>query len=342
MGYREALKPGIKVISPSRTYTIVHVLGTGAYGITYLSTTQVTIRGELGEINVNVCVTLKEFFMDGMTRVGDAVERDLGNDVISSYARCFYMEADKLSTLSHPNIVNVLEVFVANNTCYYSMEYLSGGSLNEMIQNLDGIPESEALSYIRKIGDALSYMHSRKMLHLDIKPGNIMFDGSHNVKIIDFGLSQQYEASGESEFTDGLGAGSPGYASIEQASKEYGVSFAPSLDVYGLGATYYKMLTSCTPPKAIELAASGIDTIPLVQRAVSQKSIDAIKAAMQPEAEKRLQTVADFLAMLPADENTVSTEKDKPEKKKGRTVARVLVPVLVVILGLLAALLING
>lgn len=62
----------------------------------------------------------------------------------------------------------------------------------------------------------------------------------------------------------------------------------------------------------------------------------------QPETEKRLQTVADFLAMLPAAENTVSTEKDKPEKKKGRTVARVLVPVLVVILGLLAALLING
>lgn len=335
MENKSALKSGTQVKSPSRIYTIVHVLGTGAYGITYLATTQVAIRGELGEINVNVCVTLKEFFMEGrMTRVGDVLERDRSNDEISAYARCFYLEADKLSTLSHPNIVNVLEVFVANNTCYYSMEYLPGGSLGDLIKKNDGLPEAEALGYVKQIGDALSYMHSKKMLHLDIKPANIVFDDNHNLKIIDYGLSQQYESNGEPESTDGLGAGTPGYASMEQSSKDYCLVFAPTLDVYALGATYYKMLTACTPPSAVEIVSTGIDTLPLVQKNVSQQSIDAIKAAMQPVVDKRLKTVDDFLAMLPSDEVEDNSVDDRARKKRHRTIALVAASVVV----LLAAL----
>lgn len=307
MEYKNVLQPGTQVKSPSRVYTIMHVIGAGAYGVTYLATTQVVIHGELGNIKVNVCVTLKEFFMvDRMTRTGDVVDRDLKNDGISAFARCFYLEADKLSTLSHPNIVSVLEVFVANNTCYYSMEYLSGGSLSELIRKSDGLPEAEAVKYVRQVCDALSYMHGKKMLHLDIKPANIVLDDNKNVKIIDYGLSQQYENSGESESSDGLGAGTPGYASLEQSSREYGLVFAPTLDVYGLGATYYKMLTGCTPQMAVEIANKGLNTLPLVQKNVSQQSIDAIKVAMQPMVEKRLQTVDDFLAMLPA----VNMKKD--------------------------------
>lgn len=336
MESKNALGPGTQVKSPSRVYTIVNVLGTGAYGITYLATTQDTIRGELGAINVNVNVTLKEFFMEGrMTRTGDVVNRDRSNDEISAYARCFYLEADKLSILSHPNIVNVLEVFVTNNTCYYSMEYLSGGSLSDLIQENDGLPEAEALKYIKQIGDALSYMHSMKMLHLDIKPANIVFDDNHVAKIIDYGLSQQYESNGESESSDGLGAGTPGYASLEQSSKEYGIVFAPTLDVYSLGATYYKMLTACTPPKAVEILDTGINTLPLVRKNVSQQSIDAIKAAMQPMVDKRLQTVDDFLAMLPFVEVEDDMASDKAKKKKlGRIIllAGALVIVAIVVL----------
>lgn len=317
MENKNALGPGTQVKSPSRVYTIVKVLGTGAYGITYLATTQDAIRGELGAINVNVSITLKEFFMEGrMTRTGDVVNRDRSNDEIAAYARCFYLEADKLSMLSHPNIVKVLEVFVTNNTCYYSMEYLSGGSLFDLIRENDGLPEAEALGYIRQIGDALSYMHSRRMLHLDIKPANIVFDDNHIAKIIDYGLSQQYESNGESESSDGLGAGTPGYAPLEQSSKEYGIVFAPTLDVYALGATYYKMLTACTPPKAIEIMETGINTLPLVKRNVSQQSIDAIKAAMQPMVDKRLQTVDDFLAMLPFVEVEDNRASGKAKKKK--------------------------
>ncbi len=332
MEHKNALKSGTQVKSPSRVYTIVHVLGAGAYGITYLATTKVAIRGELGEINVNVCVTLKEFFMDGrMKRNGDAVDRDWNNDEVSSFARCFYLEADKLSTLSHPNIVSVLDVFVANNTCYYSMEYLPGGNMSEIIQKRGGIPEAESLRYIRQVGSALSYMHDRKMLHLDIKPANIVFDDNHKVKIIDYGLSQQYENNGEPESTDGLGTGTPGFAPLEQSSKECSLVFAPTLDVYALAATYYKMLTACTPPNAVELVNTGINTLPLVQKDVSQQSIDAIKAAMQPMVEKRLQTVADFLAMLPAVEGEELISDDKPKKKRPGIIALIIAAVIAVI-----------
>ena len=336
MEYKSALKPGTQVKSPSRIYTVVQVLGAGAYGITYLATTQAAISGELGEINVNVCVTLKEFFMEGrMKRTGDVVERDRSSDEISAYARCFYLEADKLSMLSHPNIVKVLEVFVANNTCYYSMEYLPGGSLGDLIKDKGGLPEADALKYVRQVVGALSYMHSKRILHLDIKPANLVFDGKDNLKIIDYGLSQQYANNGESESTDGLGSGTPGYASLEQSSKDYCLVFAPSLDVYALGATYYKMLTGCTPPAAVEIAATGIDTLPLVLKNVSQQSIDAIKAAMQPMVDKRLKTVDEFLSMLPFEMVEEGTATAKGKRKKKGTIALVSSLAFVVIFAVL-------
>lgn len=325
---QHALQPGTVIRGTNLTYTVDHVLGSGAYGITYLATTNVQIRGELGTLDTFVHVTLKELFVEGhMTRNGVMVERDSEDEQLNSYARCFYMEADKLAELNHPNIVKVLEVFIANNTCYYTMEYLSGGALNEYIDKKNGLPEAEALKFIRQIGSALSYMHSRKIVHLDVKPLNMVFKNKEQLKLIDYGLSIQYDNKGEAEATEDFGAGTPGYASLEQSSPDSTHQFTPSLGVYGLGASYYKMLTNMTPPRAVEIVSNGINTHPLVSANVSQQSIDAIKSAMNPVAEKRLQTIDEFLAMLP-DIKEEQEEGQKGNGKKRKAIIMILLSAL--------------
>lgn len=310
---KQALAPGTVVQGTNMKYTVDHVLGTGAFGITYLATTKVTVHGELGAIDMYVLVTLKEFFVEGrMTRNGNEVVRDETDEELNRFARCFYTEADKMASLQHPNIVKALEVFTANRTCYYTMEYLPGGSLNDYIAKKKGLSEAEALKYTREIGSALAYMHERKMIHLDVKPANMVFDRDKTLKLIDYGLSIQYDNNGEPEATDGFCSGTPGYAPLEQSQVDAANRFNPHMDVYGLGASYYKMLTGVIPRKAIEVIHFGIDTHPLVSKHVSQQSIDAIKAAMNPKAEDRLQTIDEFLAMLP-DIKEETIEKENKE-----------------------------
>lgn len=338
---KHTLLPGTKVKGTNLEYTVDHVLGEGSFGITYLATTNVTIHGELGDLDTFVHVTLKEFFMEGkMEREGERVVRDENDESLNSSARCFYMEADKLAQLSHPNIVKVLEVFVANNTCYYTMEYLPGGSLNDYIsKKKNGLSEAEALKYTRQIGSALSYMHERKMVHLDVKPMNMVFDKNHKLMLIDYGLSIQYDKKGEPEASDGFGAGTPGYAPLEQSSMDKANVFCPTMDVYALGASYYKMLTGLIPPMAVEIVNSGIKTLPLVQKNVSQQSIDAIKAAMEPNPEKRLQTVDDFLAMLP-DIELEDNEKTKNNSGNSKILRYINFAVAILVVALVITLII--
>ena len=282
-------------------YRIVKVLGAGSFGVTYLAKTKVT--GNFGAIETSVAI--KEFFSSELnTRLADGSVREMsGNSLASKYMKKFAEEADKISLLKeHPGIVKVLETFSENNTCYYVMEYKDGGSLREYVDGNGGVPESEAIEMIMKIGDALSYMHSRKMLHLDLKPGNVMMDSDGSLCLIDFGLSRHFENE-ESESTTGIGLGTVGYAPIEQAgynSADARKDLPVTLDVYALGATLYKMLTGKTPPPSYELLQS-FPSASLEAKGVSAKTIETIKKAMSPIPSFRPQTVAEFLLMLDKD-----------------------------------------
>ncbi|MBQ0074680.1 MAG: SUMF1/EgtB/PvdO family nonheme iron enzyme [Prevotella sp.] len=307
-----SLTPGTVLKSENYTYHIERVLGHGAFGITYLVNTSISMQGQLGTIHTGVKVALKEFYMEKeMKRVGSELVTQVDKERVANYAEKFRHEAKKLAMLSHPNIVKVLEVFEANNTIYYSMEYLPDGTLNDYVNKRGGLPEKEAIGCIRQVGSALKYMHTNKMLHLDIKPANVMrVESSDTLKIIDFGLSKRFANNGDPESSSNLGYGTPGYASLEQVDGNIEHDFSPELDVYALGATYYKILTGLTPSNAIDVLNRGINTLPLVKKNVSQKSIDAIKAAMEPTKAKRLKSVDVFIDMLPrVDDETIFVEK---------------------------------
>ena len=284
-------------------YRIESVLGQGAYGITYLATTKV--KGPLGDIAVKVAV--KEFFSKELnTRKVDGNVSEVSSDSLAGkYSNMFLREARNLSHLKHDGIVNVLEAFSENNTHYYVMEYVDGGSLDAYIRSKGRLSECETLSLARQIGSALAFMHENKMLHLDLKPRNIMLRADGPLCLIDFGLSKQYEADGEPESSTTIGLGTPGYAPIEQGSSDDRKSFAPTLDIYAFGATLYKMLTGKTPPRSSDIFNEGFPEDELLSLEISEETISAIRHAMSPRKGDRPQTVEEFLKELVEDRDDI-------------------------------------
>lgn len=284
-------------------YKITRILGQGSFGITYQA--KVEMKGALGTLDSNMYVAIKEFFMKEVNgREGSTVtsSSDSKGGLVDYYRKKFEREAQNLSTLKHDNIVRVLESFHGNGTVYYAMEFIDGQSLdNTIINSPKGhLDEATALSYTRQIGAALSFMHNRGILHLDVKPANVMVRRDGRAFLIDFGLAKLYTSDGEPESSTKVGAGTPGYAPLEQASYREGKGFPVVMDVYALGATLFKMLTGNRPPEASEILNDGFPTGELMQAGTSTSFIACVKKAMAPLKSDRYQNVNEFLTTLSA------------------------------------------
>lgn len=282
-------------------YKIMDVLGQGTFGITYKA--KVEMKGALGRLDSNMYVAVKEFFMkevNGRENSSVTSGSTSNGGLFYYYRDKFEREARNLSTLSHPNIVKVLEAFHANGTTYYSMEYIDGISLDKKIaQSPQGrMPLTEAIETLKQISAAIAFMHSRNMLHLDVKPGNVMMRKDGTAVLIDFGLSKQYTSDGEPESSTKVGAGTPGYAPIEQASYHEGKGFPTMMDVYALGGTLFKMLTGQRPPEASEILNEGFPTDSLRQLFIPDNIVNSICKAMAPLKKDRWQTVDEFVKHL--------------------------------------------
>ena len=314
--YDRALLPGTVLRGKKNSYRIDRVLGQGTFGITYLAYTTATVEGDLGRLKTEIQVAVKEFFMGDINgREGSTVTTGGSGELFDKYRHKFARESANLANLNHANIVKVVETFEANGTSYYVMEYCGGGSLDTRIAECGGLPQGEALRYFGQIASALSYMHSRRMLHLDLKPGNVMLRTGGEAVLIDFGLSKQFTDDGEPESSTTIGGGTPGYASLEQANynEDDSESKLPvTMDVYSLGATLYKMLTGKRPPVASDVMNNGLPEQPLRDHGVSNSVIAAIHRAMQPKSRDRYQSVADFAAALDcASEATEAADREE-------------------------------
>lgn len=303
-------------------YKIMDVLGQGTFGITYKA--KVEMKGALGRLDSNMYVAVKEFFMkevNGRENSSVTSGSTSNGGLFYYYRDKFEREARNLSTLSHPNIVKVLEAFHANGTTYYSMEYIDGISLDKKIaQSPQGrMPLTEAIETLKQISAAIAFMHSRNMLHLDVKPGNVMMRKDGTAVLIDFGLSKQYTSNGEPESSTKVGAGTPGYAPIEQASYHEGKGFPTMMDVYALGGTLFKMLTGQRPPEASEILNEGFPADSLRQFFIPDNIVNSISKAMAPLKKDRWQTVDEFVKHLDEHGEHTIYEGANPESARSES-----------------------
>lgn len=270
-------------------YRIEGVLGQGGFGITYLAS----------QVALNRKVTIKEFFMKELCNRDEQTSQvsvpSMGSvDTVARFRAKFVKEAQTIAALNNPHIIHIHDIFEENGTAYYVMDYLSGGSLSDLVQRNGILAEATALGYIRQVADALSYIHARNINHLDIKPSNVLIDGNGNAVVIDFGLSKRYDETGSQTSTTPVGI-SHGFAPLEQYQPGGVSTFSPTTDIYSLGATLYKLLSGQTPPNATALLDADLD---LSRLSASPSTKAAIAAAMQPKRKGRPQTVEAFIAML--------------------------------------------
>lgn len=326
-------------------FKLKHVVGQGGFGITYNGVWFTEVKGPLGALTTEIPVCIKEyFFKDYCYRDKETnavkVHSETGKILFSKFKEKLIKEAKILSDVSHPYIVNVLEVFEENNTAYIVMEYISGCSLKYMLDNNGVLSENKTLKYTRQIGEALSFVHQNSILHLDIKPSNILIDKNDNARLIDFGVSKRYDIASQETSTTMLTL-SKGFASIEQYDDEGTQTFSPCPDIYSLGATMYNLITGKVPTESILRATRPLIKPSEINPEITPKTEAAILKAMEIIPENRFQCAADMLNALdippeePLEKNTLQETYEKtedetvllPTNKEVKTKTPVLTPV---------------
>ena len=286
-------------------YVILSILGQGGFGITY----------EAEQVLLKKRVAIKEFFMKdccdrdvatSQVTVGTGSQREL----VAKFKKKFLREAQTIAGFRHANIVNVTDVFEENGTAYYVMDYLPGGSLSSLIKKYGPLDPQQAEHYIRQVSDALSYIHSKNTLHLDIKPANILLDSGGNAVLIDFGISKHYDEAGQQTSSTPVGI-SKGFAPLEQSLAGSVSQFKPSTDIYSLGATLYNILTGILPPEASIVNEDGLER----KGTIADKYWNVIEKSMQPKRKDRPQSVEEFLSLLNTykPQSSTSTLEDSEE-----------------------------
>lgn len=280
-------------------YVIKSVLGQGGFGLTYLAV----------HTMLDVEVAIKEFFPKTFCdRDANTSHITLGTsankELVERFKTKFIKEARNIAKLKHSGIVRIQDVFEENNTAYYVMDYIEGKSLSDIVKQRGKIDVGTAIEWIKKVGDALSYIHSKNINHLDIKPANIMIDEIGNPILIDFGLAKQYDDEGEETSTTPVGI-SHGYASPEQYRKGGVSAFSPQADIYSLAATLYKLITGVTPPEAMAL----LDTELVFPDSIDKTIVSAITKAMSVNKKQRPSSVTEFISNL----NGEQASKDDTE-----------------------------
>jgi TolB-like protein/predicted Ser/Thr protein kinase len=168
----------------------------------------------------------------------------LGHWATEAHLRRFRREAEAAASLEHPCIVPIHEVGERDGSCYFSMQFIEGGQLDE-VTNREPTPVRRAVELIAKVARTVHYAHEHGILHRDIKPGNILLDGKGEPHLTDFGLARLVET--ESTVTRTLEVlGTPSYMAPEQAVGNNAV-VSSATDVYGLGAVLYQLLTGQPP-----------------------------------------------------------------------------------------------
>lgn len=293
-------------------YHIESVLGQGGFGITY----KVWCVVRNGQIRTRTYFAIKEHFVKGRChRASDGVTVEYSQEAaadVEDSLKDFIKEGRLLQSIcqvknpkdaknkGYQNIVPVNEVIEVNNTAYFVMEYLDGGSLRDMIQKTgSGMSEEKALSLMVPICQAVGYIHSHGILHMDIKPENIVirrdiFTLKEEPVLIDFGVSLHFDRRGSLTTKHTSFGRSEGFSPVEQYGEIQ--SFQPKIDVYALGATLFYLLVGKVPPSAFNITVDFIEKS--IPETISDRTRRAILHAMTKDGNYRTPSADIFISEL--------------------------------------------
>ncbi|MBD1937227.1 serine/threonine-protein kinase [Microcoleus sp. FACHB-68] len=270
-------------------YVIEKKLGEGGFGITYLAKDRQGKRV--------VIKTLKDEVMDNPDFA----------DFRDKYKHDFRDEALRLAVCRHPHIVQIENVFHHESLPCIAMEYIEGEDLSRRVKTCGVLAEMEALQYIQQIGEALTIVHDKGLLHRDVKPQNIMVCSHRSEAVlIDFGLAREFIPDLTQTHTVLLTAG---YAPIEQYDDQ--ARRGEFTDVYALAATLYYLLTGRVPPFAFNrIIRDSLQPPAHFNQTISEPVNQAILGGMALEAENRPQSVQEWLKLFQSDTGNLPSERE--------------------------------
>jgi WD40 repeat protein len=201
-------------------YELLEVVGEGGMGVVY--------RARQRNLNREVAIKLLS---------AGAAASDEIIDTLRS-------EAQNAAQLQHPNIVVVHELGEYGGLIFYAMQLVRGRSLSHVLEARHTLPPIEAAALIKRVAEGVHYAHRLGVLHLDLKPGNILVGEDGEPRIADFGLARRLEQA--LAVANERVAGTPSYMAPEQAQVQ-GPALSAATDVYGLGAVLYELLTGAPP-----------------------------------------------------------------------------------------------
>jgi uncharacterized protein (TIGR02145 family) len=159
----------------------------------------------------------------------------------------FLEEARNMFRMSHPNIVKVTDLIDQDDVVAFAMEHIEGETLREHIDGKGKLTNAEITALFKQMLQALAYVHKQQLIHRDIKPSNFMLDKEGNIKLMDFGIAKNTDASSAEYTQTGTGVimGTPMYMSPEQVKATKEVGFTS--DIYSMGVLLWQMVTGTKP-----------------------------------------------------------------------------------------------
>ncbi|MHB2019392.1 MAG: protein kinase domain-containing protein, partial [Candidatus Xenobia bacterium] len=208
-----------------------------------------------------------------------------------------------VSRLEHAGLTRVHDFFERSQHHYLVMDYIDGVTLADYLLTESGLAEEMVLQWARELCDVLEYLHSHSIIFRDLKPSNIMLDRTRRIRLIDFGIAKEVDATMPGTRTFIKGAGTPGYAAPEQ----YAGGTDVRTDVYALGATLYTMVTRSAPPQSIEMmvGSARLTPVKVANPAVSDLLASRIERMMMLERSMRPQNMAEVQVLFGFREGTL-------------------------------------
>ncbi len=265
-------------------YTILDRIGSGGMGVVYRALQR----------DANRIVALKLIKADWW---GDSTD-----DSQHAAADRFRREVQTHARLEHDHIVRLYDAGHADGVLFFSMCFIQGRSLSQIVRSDGPLPARRAAYYLEAIARAIQYAHDHGVVHRDVKPGNIMIGEADRPYLIDLGLARSLEATDYTTLT-GKALGTPEYMSPEQARGDDNIGF--STDVYGLGATLFSLLTGRPPftgPNAHAILRKVIDEEPRWPRKLKNPVDRELKAiclkCLERVPSRRFPSAGDLAAKL--------------------------------------------